>query len=100
MGKGNNTDVTIIEIEVEGQELVFEIGVTDFNEYLNAMTPTNKVGPAHNFLMRNVVKEYKDALRDVLKQPTAEVQIAGKIVEEYMPDLSITVGKSKASPKE
>lgn len=93
-------DVTIIEVEVAGQKLAFEISVTDFNDYLNAMTPTNKVGPAQNFLMRTVAADGKDALREVLKQPSAGVQIAGKIVEEYMPDLNITVGKSKALPKQ
>lgn len=94
------TDVTIIELEVAERQLVFEISVTDFNDYLNAMTPTNKVGPAHNFLMRTITADNKDALRDILKQPAAGVQIAGKIVEEYMPDLNITVGKSKALPKQ
>jgi hypothetical protein len=43
--------------------------------------------------MRCVDAEDKDHVRELLDKPGAPIQIAGAIMEQYTPDLQITVGE-------
>lgn len=88
---------TII-LDINGSEIRFDVGMDAYNKFINEMTPNNKVSPAHNFLMRTVSDDSRDALKSLLEMPGAAVEIVGNLVEEYTPDLNITVGKSKGSP--
>ena len=55
------------------------------------MAMDNKVAPAHNYLVRIVSAESKEALEDILKRPGAALQLAGKVNELYAPELEIEV---------
>lgn len=89
-----------ITLEINDDEIRFTVEVDDYNKFVNEMQPKNKVAPATNFLMRTVAAKDKDKLRDLLKQPGAAVQIVGDLVEEYVPELNIVVGKSSAPQSE
>ncbi|WP_034633365.1 putative phage tail assembly chaperone [Maridesulfovibrio bastinii] len=83
----------MIALNINGQEFEFTVTVAIYNQYINEMQPNNKVTPAHNFLMRSIKPEQKDDFKTVMELPGAPIQIAAKIIEEYSPDLEITVGK-------
>lgn len=82
-----------IPVNVKGRQFEFEVSVPVYNKYINEMQPNNKVAPAQNFLMRSVKAEQKEELKDILELPGAPLQIAAAIIEEYAPDLEISVGK-------
>lgn len=86
---------TPIELTVNDKELIFNVTLHDFNAYVNAMTPTSKVAPAQNFLTRTADSGSREALRELLEIPGAVLEIAGAVLEQYKPDLNITVGKSR-----
>jgi hypothetical protein len=88
----------LVTITIGGNDLRFNVGTADFNQYLNEQTPQNKVSPAYNFLQRTVVKEDKDSFRQVVmrnKVPNGVVvmQIAGVIAQAFGADVEITVKK-------
>lgn len=82
-----------ITLSVNDVEIWFNVGVEDYNAYINEMMPNNKVGPSHNFLVRTVAKEHKQALLDALQVPGMAIQLAGAVVQEYVPEITITVKK-------
>ncbi|WP_302413380.1 putative phage tail assembly chaperone [uncultured Desulfovibrio sp.] len=82
-----------ITVTVNETELHFTVTLADYNKYLNELTPNNKVAPARNFLMRTVDAQCKEALREMVDLPGVGVQVAAALIEEYMPDVNITVGK-------
>lgn len=87
-----------LSAEVCGKNLIFNVGREDYNKYINSVTTTNKVAPSHNFLMQTVAEGDTEALKTILQDnPGAEVQIAAALLEEYTPDLGITVKKSSAA---
>ncbi|WP_444894911.1 putative phage tail assembly chaperone [Microbulbifer sp. SSSA005] len=86
----------VIEVTVGDKEFVFNVTRSDYNKYINSVVPNSKVAPSHNFLVNTVQPEDKAELVGVLKtSPGAEVQIAGAVLEEYIPDLAITAKKRK-----
>ncbi len=84
-----------ITVEVNGKPLEFGVELSVYNTYINELQPSNKVAPAANFLMRSVKPDSKDDLRELMELPSAGIQIAAAVIEEYSPDLEIKVGKSK-----
>ena len=80
-----------IKLVVAGKDIVFAPNVTAYNKYINYVTMSNKIAPAHNFLLRIVTPETKEALEDILKRPGAALQVVGKVLDEYTPELEITV---------
>ena len=80
-----------IVLTVGGTELTFEPNTTAYNKFINEMAMDNKVAPAHNYLIRIVTAECKEALEDILKRPGAAIQLAGKVNEIYAPELEIEV---------
>ena len=88
-----------IELTVAGKDLKFDVTRDDYNRYINAITPNNKVSPSHNFCIATVDDSSKEQLKDIFAStPGSEVQIAGAIIEEYMPDLEITAKKRSSTP--
>ena len=81
----------IITLEVAGKELKFAPTMVAYNSLLNGMLPNDKVAPAHNYLKKIVCQESKEALDELLKRPSAALQLAGAINKEFAPDLEITV---------
>lgn len=82
-----------ITLTVNDKPLNFTVTLADYNKYVNELTPINKVAPARNFLMRTVDAESKDTLREIVDLPGVGVQLAMAMLDEYMPDVNITVGK-------
>ena len=74
-------------------ELTFEFTTDKYNKYINELSLSNKIAPAHNFLMRCVVEDSRPALKELLEQPGFAVQIASFVVEEFQPDLTLALGK-------
>jgi lysophospholipase L1-like esterase len=88
----------LVTITIGGNDLRFDVGTADFNQYINEQTPQNKVSPAYNFLQRTVVKEDKDSFKQVVlrnKVPNGAlvVQIASVIAQAFGADVEITVKK-------
>ena len=82
-----------ISLTVNDKPLNFTVTLASYNKYINELTHINKVAPARNFLMRSVDEDSKDALREIVDLPGVGVQLAMTLLDEYMPEVSITVGK-------
>ena len=82
-----------ISLKIQGEAIRFNVTPELYHKYIDEVQMTKKVAPAHNFLMRAVAKEDKDALRKILDLPGAAVQIVGQVIEEYAPDLEILLGE-------
>ena len=73
------------------QDLTFTITLDEYNRFINGVSQKNKVAMTHNFCMQTVVDDDKAALKQLLKQPAAEIQIATALMEAYVPELNILV---------
>jgi hypothetical protein len=62
------------------------------------MTQTNKIAPAHNLLSTSVKADQRDDLKLYLVNPVTVIQIAGALLEEFSPDVEITVKKPSDTP--
>lgn len=82
-----------ISLTVNDKPLNFTVTLASYNKYINDLTHINKVAPARNFLMRSVDEDSKDSLREIVDLPGVGVQIVSALLEEYMPDVNIVVGK-------
>ena len=82
-----------ITLTANKAELTFEVTTDKYNKYINELSLSNKIAPAHNFLMRCVVEDSRPALKELLEQPGFAVQIASFVVEEFQPDLTLALGK-------
>ena len=80
-----------LTLTVAGTDISFEPTMTAYNGFINDMMPSDKVAPAHNYLKKIVCQESKEALDDLLKHPSAALQLAGAVNKEFAPDLDITV---------
>ncbi len=82
-----------ITLTIAGTDISFEPTMTAYNSFINDMMPNDKVAPAHNYLKKIVSQDpvSKDALDELLKRPSAALQLAGAINKEFAPDLEITV---------
>lgn len=90
-------------VAIGNEELNFTVGTADFNQFINEQLPTNKVGPAYNFLQRTVAKEDKDKfkkliLKDGVPNGAIVMQVAGVLAQDFGADVEITVKKSSSSP--
>lgn len=90
----------LITCIVNGKELVFKVTKEAYSKYINELSPANKIAPARNFLVRVVTPECKDDLRELMKLPAVDLQLAGSILEEYLPEVTIEMGESKSAPQE
>lgn len=82
-----------LTLTVNGRSLTFDVTLETYNKFVDEMRPDKKVGPYRNFLMRTVRGDCKEALKELLDMPGATAQIASALLEEYMPDMEITVGE-------
>lgn len=86
----------------ERREITLQIGETDFTfavtpadvtKYFNTVTQNNKVAPSHNLLTTTVKQEQLATLRPMLANPVLAMKVAGALLEEYAPDIEVTVKK-------
>jgi hypothetical protein len=80
-----------IKLAIAGIDICLEPNQSAYNKFINEMAMDNKVAPAHNYLMRIVSVDTKEALTEILKRPGAAIQLAGKVNEIYAPELEIEV---------
>lgn len=92
-----NRDITL---EVGEAEFTFKLNPQEITKYFNTMTQNNKVAPAHNLLMRTVAQEQKASLKPLLENPLMTMNLAGELLEEYGPDVEVTVKKSSSMPSD
>ena len=84
-------------LEVGEQTFTFNITAEDYSSFINKFSEKNKIAPAHNFCMQTVAQEDKPALKKLLSHPSVAPQIAGALMESYVPQLNITVKPLKLS---
>jgi hypothetical protein len=94
-----------ITITVADKDINFNIESDDFNQYINEQMPTDKVGPAYNFLSRTVLEEDREKFKSIALsggKPNGFIvmQMAGVTAEEFGGGVSISLKKPKASPIE
>ena len=82
-----------ITLELGDKEFTFTLTPQDVTKYFNAMTQNNKVAPANNLLTTTVAQEQRAALKPLLGNPVFVMKLAGALMEEYSPDVEITVKK-------
>lgn len=83
-----------IVLNIGVTEFSFTVTTEDYNGYLNAVMPNNKVAPAHNLIMRTVAPEHKEELRKVLENsPGTELQLSSVLLGEFAPTIEITIKK-------
>ncbi|ENN97610.1 MULTISPECIES: putative phage tail assembly chaperone [Pseudoalteromonas] len=87
-----------ITLETPVGDITFNVNAADYNKYINATQPNNKVQPATNFVLNTVVESDAKKVQELVKQPGAALFLVGAIVEEYQPEFNFTVKKSKAEP--
>ncbi|MDQ0982546.1 MULTISPECIES: putative phage tail assembly chaperone [Pseudomonas] len=94
------TDKREITLEVGDKEFTFELTPQDVTKYFNAVTQTNKVAPANNLLVNTVKQEERATLKPMLGNPVLVMQLAGALLEEYSPDVEVTVKKPSTTPND
>ena len=82
-----------VTLTINGKILRFTVTPEVYNKYIDEIQSTKKVGPTRNALMRTVHAEDKEILKGLIDLPGAAMQIWSQVVEEYAPDLTITVGE-------
>ena len=82
-----------IVMNINGKAITFDVTNDAHERLINEMQPTNKGGPMHNFLVRSVTKESKEELSPFLQNPSSVMAITEKLVERFVPKLTITVGE-------
>lgn len=84
-----------ISVNINNEQLEFAIGISEYNALVNELsTHKSKVSAFKNFLTRTVTSEYQETLKKYLNMPSAPLQIGGFLLEEYTPELEISLGKS------
>lgn len=94
------TDRRDITLEIGDKEFTFELTSQVMTKYFNAVNQNSKVGPANNLLVTTVKQEERAALKDILGNPVLVMQLAGTLLEEYGPDVEITVKKPLSTPND
>ncbi len=82
-----------ITLTINGSAVRFDMTPEIYNKYVDEIQTTKKVGPTQNLLMRAVHSEDKEALKSIIKMPGATMQIGSMLIEQYSPDIEITVGE-------
>jgi len=91
---------TTITLVIAGTEFTFNVGVSDYNRFINNIGGKNKVAPAHNLCSQTLDEDSdSEALLELLKQPGVPFEIAEALIEKIVPELNITVKKPKSTTK-
>lgn len=84
-------EIKTITLTIAGTDIRFQPTMQAYNRFVNEVMPADKVSPAHNYVRRIVVADDKAALDELLSRPGAALAIAGKINEQFAPELEIEV---------
>jgi len=93
--------MSTITINAGDKALNFNVETDDFNQYLNDLTPNDKVAPAYNFLAQTIdekcQKDFKAlVMRDGKPNGVVVLQIVGVIAEEFGAEVKISLKKQRA----
>lgn len=80
-------------LKFNGKPIRFTLTTELFNQFVDDSTPNDRTGPMHNYLMRAVHKEDKEALKEILDLPGAQVQITEYLNGQFVPKVEIEVGE-------
>jgi len=88
--------------QFDEKDIRFNVEVNDYNEYLNSQMPTDKIGPAYNFLITTVHPEDKATFKELVlvdKKPNgmSVMLIVGEITNVITGDFTVKIKKPKAS---
>lgn len=88
-----------ITLTVNDVDIDFVVDAFTYEKYLDEVRQSKKVGPSKNFVTRCVTEGSKAKLKEVMSEcPSAVFEIIEALIEEYTPDVTVTVKKSKAKP--
>ncbi|WP_027188854.1 putative phage tail assembly chaperone [Desulfovibrio cuneatus] len=82
-----------ISLTANGTTVHFNVNAAAYDKFIDEMEPSKKVGPAKNLLMRTVAAESKEALKTLLETPGMALNLVGALVENYAPDINVTLGE-------
>jgi len=89
---------SIIDLTIDEQKFTFNVGVSDYNRFINNVGGKNKVAPAHNLCAQTLdEKSDSKALLELLKKPGMPFEIAQAIIEEVVPDVNVIAKKRKTT---
>lgn len=85
-----------LTLTVSGTDFTFNVSRKAYNDYQNSLfNSKNKVGGANNFLVDVVEQSQRQELVEFIAHtPGCELELVGAIVENYAPDLELSVKKS------
>ena len=85
-----------LTLTVSGTDFNFTVSRKAYNDYQNSLfNNKNKVGGANNFLLEVVDQGQRQELIEFIgSTPGCELELVAAIVENYAPDLELTVKKS------
>ncbi|MBW6123265.1 putative phage tail assembly chaperone [Pseudomonas aeruginosa] len=89
-----------ITLDLAGKEFTFNLTPQDVTKYFNAVTQNNKVAPSNNLLTTTVQQDQLATLRPLLANPMLTMKVAGALLEEYAPDVEVTVKKPSPALKD
>jgi len=86
-----------ITLAVNDVDFTFNVTRKAYNDYQNSLfNSKNKVGGANNFLVDSVDEAQRaDLIEFIASTPGCELELLGALVEEYAPDLALSVKKLK-----
>lgn len=96
MSKNNQQQVISLELS-DDSTINFNVSREDYIKFINETNPKDKFSSMHNFLMRTVEQDDKERLRELLKNPANVLDLAGEVIEEYKPDVTVVTKKRKHS---
>ena len=89
-------DEGIITITVKGVDLKFDVTDDNYSAFINGSMATDKIQAMNNLLIMSVISGSRDSLNDILngrKRPSKIIAICAALIEEYDPDLDVTIKK-------
>ncbi len=87
------TDSNRVTLKINDTTIHFNVPPEEQERLIDQMKAESKVSPMHNFLVRTVDKESKEALMPFLVNPSSTMEIGGEVIAAAVPKLKITVGE-------
>lgn len=82
-----------ITLAIGDSDLKFKVDTAEYNRYLDEMGMNDKVVPAENFLRRTLADKEQRPLLDAACDDGLTLEIAGSLIKEFRPQVTITVKK-------
>ncbi|SCY45941.1 putative phage tail assembly chaperone [Desulfoluna spongiiphila] len=82
-----------ITLTIDGTAIDFDVTPAHHERLINEMQPNEKVEPTHNFLVRCVAPESKEALKPFLENPTHVMAIGTHLINKVVPAIEVAVGE-------